>query len=204
MGRLLCASAAVVMCVALTPRPGAAQSAALGQAEMMPLTPPLPPATKLEAFTSSAGSVVTLGYDDLGSVTALAGEGRVAVDVREMRDARGTVVRGLVVDVTQSKDRKDRSFIDEDEVPELISGIDALLSVKANPTAFKRFEVTYRTRGDFEITAFNTNREEILYSVTAGRTLRAQIPGISLGDLQKMKAMFDSAAVKLSWLANAK
>jgi hypothetical protein len=148
--------------------------------------------------------VVTLGYDDLGTVASLTGEGRIAVDVREIRDTRGVVVRGLVVEVIERKDRRDRSFIDADEVPELISGLDALLSVKTNPTSFRKFEVTYRTRGEFEVTALNTNREDILYSVTAGRIRKAQVSGIPPGDLQKLKAMFESAAQKLAWLASAK
>ena len=204
MKRLPFASATVVLCVALTPRPAAAQSTAPGPPESMMATPPLAPATRLEAFAPSAGSVVTVGFDDLGSVATPSGDGRITVDVREVRDAAGTAVRGLVVDVTESKDRRDRSFIDADEVPALMSGIDALLSVTANPTPFGRFEVSYRTRGEFGMTAFNTNREEILYSVTAGRTLKAQITGLRLGDLQKIRAMFESAALKLSWLATAK
>lgn len=42
-----------------------------------------PPATKIGGFKPAAGSLVTLGYDDLGSV------GGVSVSVREMRDSRG-------------------------------------------------------------------------------------------------------------------
>src|SRR5208282_4154515 len=84
-----------------------------------------PPATKMEGFKPAAGSVLTLGYDELGKV------GGVSVDVREMRDAKGANVRGLLVDVTQNQYRQERSFVDADEIPELLKGFDALLDVKA-------------------------------------------------------------------------
>jgi hypothetical protein len=178
----------------------AAQSAASPPPEAMALSP----TTKLEAFTQSAGPTVTLGYDDLGAVTGFGGEARVAVDVREMRDAAGGIARGVVVEVTEGKDRKDHSFIDAEEIPDLLRAVDYLLSVKTNPTAFGKFEVTYRTRGELEITALNTSREAILYSVKAGRTVRAQASGITPVDLQKIRAMLDQASQKLAWLATAR
>ncbi|MDP9112443.1 MAG: hypothetical protein M3O20_02040, partial [Acidobacteriota bacterium] len=95
------------------------------------------PATKMEAFKPTAGSVLTLGYDELGRVSG------ISVDVREMRDSKGANARGLLVEITESQFRKERSFVDADEIPELIKGFDALLDVKDNPTQFKQFEVRY-------------------------------------------------------------
>jgi hypothetical protein len=112
-----------------------------------------PPATKLEAFRPDAGTVVTLGYDDLGRV------GGISVDVWEFRDARGAKVRGLVVEVTESEYRQERAFIDADEITELIKGVDALLQVGTNPTSFKNFEVRYTTRGELQLTDSTTLRE---------------------------------------------
>src|SRR5262245_65443573 len=80
-----------------------------------------PPATKLEGFKPSAGSLVTFGYDELG-------QGLVSVDVRELRDSKGLIVRGLVVEVIENQYRTERSFVDADEIPELLKGIDALLA----------------------------------------------------------------------------
>lgn len=161
-------------------------------------TAPPPPATKLEAFKPAAGSVLTLGYDDLGVV------GGISVDVREMRDAKGGGARGLLVEVTESQYRQERSFVDADEIAELLKGFDALLEVKENPTQFKSFEVRYTTRGELQLTAFNTPRGEILYAVQAGRTLKAQKVGLSAADMQKLKALFEAATQKLGALAPAK
>src|SRR6266480_2579366 len=60
--------------------------------------PSLPPATKLEGFRPAAGAVVTFAYNELGRVGGFLG---VSVDVREMRDAHGAAVRGLVVEVRE-------------------------------------------------------------------------------------------------------
>ena len=126
------------------------------------------PATKLEAFRPSAGSVTTFGYNDVGRV------GRVSVDARELRGSKGEAVRGIVVEITESEYREERSFIDQDEIAELLRGFDAILDVKSNPTRFPKFEVRYTTRGNFEITAYNNQAGRVAYAAKAGRTLTAQ------------------------------
>jgi|SRR5665213_736486 len=170
-----------------TPQLLAAQTAAGAPA---PPSAPLPPATKLEAFKPAAGSIVTLGYNDLGETSG------VAVDVRELRAVNGITVRGLLVDVTESQYSEERSFVDADEIPELLKGIDALLAVKVNPTTFDKFEVRYTTKGALELTAFNSGRE-IKYAIQAGRTLHAQ-RFLDEGDMQKFRALVVSAEGKLA------
>jgi hypothetical protein len=184
-------SMSLLGCVRAQDRPVAAQST------QAPANPP-PPATKLEGFKPAAGSVVTVGYDELGKV------GGISVDVREMRDSKGATVRGLLVDVTESEYRQERSFVDADEITELLKGFDALLEVKTNPTQFKNFEVRYTTRGELQLTAFNTDRGGVLYAVKAGRTLGAQRVGLSASDMQKLRSLFDAASQKLAALGSAK
>ena len=152
------------------------------------------PATKIEAFKPTAGSVVTLAYDELGGVRG------ITVDVRELRDrgSKGTVARGLLVEVTESQYRTERSFVDADEIPELLRGIDALLEVKANPTAFQNFEVRYTTKGELRVVAFNTDNE-IKYSVEAGRSLKAS-RHIDTDDMRKLREIFVAAQTKLASL----
>lgn len=139
-----------------------------------------------------------MGYDELGAV------GGVSVDVREMRDSKGAVVRGLVVEVVESQYRKERSFVDADEISELLKGIDALLEVKANPTTFKSFEVRYTTRGELQLTAFNTSNGSVLFAVQTGRVVRAQRVGLTEADLQKLRSFFEAASQKLNALAGSK
>ena len=166
---------------------GAAQAAPA----VAPVAVSAPPATKIEAFKPSAGSVVTLAYDELGGV------GGISVDVRELRDAssKSATVRGLLVEVIESQYRVERSFVDADEIPELLRGIDALLEVKNNPTSFQNFEVRYTTKGELRIVAFNS-RSDIKYSVDAGRTLKAS-RHINADDMRKLRGIFAAAQAKL-------
>lgn len=153
--------------------------------------PASPPATKLEAFKPNAGSVVTFAYDELGSVAG------ASVDVREIREVKGAVVRGAVVTVRESEYRRETAFIDADEIPELLRGIDALLAVQSNPTNFKNFEVRYNTRGDLRLTAFNSSGDKIRYAVEAGRVTKAQT-FVSADQVRELRTMFAAAQQKLA------
>jgi hypothetical protein len=180
----------LILGVATTTPTGAQTPAATAQQKAA--TVPPPPATKMEAFEPSAGSVMTLGYDDVGSIQG------IAVDAREMRDTKSTGVRGLLVEITESQYREERSFVDTDEIPELLKGFDALLSVQSNPTQFKNFEVRYKTKGGLQLTAFNMTNGTILYAVQVGRTLTAQRTGLSQANMQKVRDLFVAAAQKLN------
>lgn len=129
---------------------------------------PTTAATKLEAFKPSAGSLVTLAYDDLGDINF----GRVRVDVREVRDSKGSVVRGVLVRVSDSQFHQEEAFVDPDEIPELLRGIDAILRTRTNPTSFKSFELRYATRGELEVSAYNTDAY-VQYAIHAGRATKA-------------------------------
>ena len=172
---------------------GAAPGVGYAQAQMPPgtatVTTPVP-ATKLEAFRPAAGTVVTFGYNDLGTVNG------VAVDVRELRDTKGNDVRGVVAQVTQSEYRQEQAFVDADELPELLKGIDALLEVKANPTGYRNFEVRYTTKGELRITAFNSGGK-IKFAVEAGRITKAQ-SFMDEGDLRRLRAYFQAANDQLA------
>ena len=165
--------------------------AASAQAPTQPAvtSAPPPPATKIEAFKPAAGTVVTFGYNELGSVPG------ISVDAREIRDTKGNVARGVAVEVTQSEYRQERAFVDTDELPELLKGIDALLGVKTNPTTYQNFEVRYTTKGDLQVTAFNSGAR-IRYAVQAGRITKAQA-FVDEDALRKLRTMFETASQQL-------
>jgi hypothetical protein len=157
----------------------------------------LPPATKLEAFQPVAGQVTTLGYDQLGLITpGMMVPATLSVDVRQLQGAGGGVVRGVAVEVKTSVHTA-RSFVDEDEIPELINGIDALLSVKSNPTNFTNFEVKYRTKGDLVLAAFNATGDRIRFAVTAGRVF-TETRSIDESEMRKFRDWMETAQKKLS------
>jgi len=148
------------------------------------------PATKMEAFQPSAGSVITFGYDNLNRVMG------IEVDVREIKDSRGASARGLLVKVTQSEYSHESSFVDADEIPELIKGFDAILSVSENPTKFSKFEVRYRTKGGLQLTAFNSSENKINYAVQAGEISTSQT-FLNASQMDSLKASFQAAQDKL-------
>lgn len=167
-----------------------AHAQAVRAAAAPPSQPPTP-ATKLEAFKPAAGSVVTVGFNELGDV------GGVSVDAREIRDTKGALVRGMVVEVDESQYRSENAFIDTDELPELLSGLDALLAVKTNPTHFEQFEVRYQTKGALQITAFNSKSQGgVKYAVRTGRITTAQV-FLNEESLRKLRTIFQNASVLL-------
>jgi len=159
---------------------------------------PPPPATKLEAFEPSAGSLTTLGYDVLGEVGY---GGAISVEAREVRSAKGAIARGLLVRVRESEYSRDNAFIDADEIPELIKGIDAILATTANPTAFQNFETRYTTRGELEVTAYSSSRNaQIRFAIKAGRVTTSQVISLQAADITKFRAMIVAANEKLASL----
>lgn len=164
-----------------------------------PVQQPLPPATQLEGFKPSAGSVTTLGYDEVGRLgPGFSTSGLVLVEVRELRSATGQGTRGMTVQVTESQYRDEIAYVDADEMPDLLKGLDALLALKTNPTTFKSFEVRYTTRGNLELVAFNSSKGDILYGISAGRITRARKSAMNSGDLQKLRAFFQAAADRVA------
>ena len=166
------------------------------QAGSTQVAPPPPPATKLEAFTPKAGSLVTLGYDELGAIAKFAASGSVSVDVRELSADVGDAVRGLVVTVRESQYRNENAFVDAEEIDELLAAIDALMAIKTNPTTFVHFERSYSTKGELRLTAYNVT-EGIRYSVRTGRVLRASVSTLTTGDLLKLRTMIAAGQAKL-------
>ena len=152
------------------------------------------PVTKLEGFKSVAGTLVTLGYEEAGPPNVIG----ITVDMRQLRDSKNSVVKGLLVTITESANRNERAFVDADEIPELLKGIDALLAVKTNPTSFKNFEVRYTTQGALELTTFNSSNGEIKYAVQAGRITKALLVIDDAVDMEKLRALFVAAQTKLS------
>jgi len=173
---------------------GLAPAGVFGQGVASPSRPAAPPpATQLEAFHPDAGSVTTLGYTSIGRV------GGASVEVRELRGSRGKSARGLLVEVTESQYREERSFIDTDEVAELLKGIDVILDVKANPTKLTSFQVDYTTKGELEVSAFSSGRG-IQYGVRAGRALHATT-FLDEKDMRRFRELIVTANENLKALA---
>jgi hypothetical protein len=168
------------------------------------VSPTLPPATLMEGFRAPAGAVVTVGHEVVGEVA------EISVDARELRDSTGGRVRGVVVEVTEEKAANHQpaseqavsrqSYIDVDELPALLRGIDQLLTVTENPTQFRNFDMQYATKGDLEVTASSSRNRGIVYSVQVGRLAKGRREGLSAGELQQFRTFIEAASQKLATL----
>jgi hypothetical protein len=59
------------------------------------------PTTRLESFVPEAGSVLTMGSEELGTI----GRSRIFVEVRQVRDSKGNSASGVAVLVNESPTR---------------------------------------------------------------------------------------------------
>jgi hypothetical protein len=173
--------------------PAAAQSAAPPPQPLM-LQAPLPPATMMEGFQYPVGTLFTVGYDDLGDVAG------ISVEVREMRDARGGRVRGVVVEVTTGQSVREQSLVDADEIPDLLKGFDTMLEIRANPTQFRNFETRFATRGELILSANSTRNRGVLYAVEVGRLVKARRGGLTGGEMHQLRVLLEAASQKLATL----
>ena len=153
--------------------------------------------TKIEAFKPEAGSVVTLAYSEIGAV------GKIEAEAREHRDNKGDVVRGMLFRIREDEYKSGAAYVDEDELPELLNAIDALLEVTANPSKLAFFEQKYSTRGDLTITAFNSSDGSVSYVVRAGDVVKAQ-DFVEKPELQKLADVIKKGRDLLQEIGQAK
>jgi hypothetical protein len=158
------------------------------------VAPPLPPATQLEGFHAPIGAVVTVGHEVLGDVRG------ISVEVRELRDSTGGRARGLTIEINSDKARQ-WSYIDLDEVPQLLRGIDQLLPLTSNPTQFSNFEMHYATKGELEVTASSSANRGVVFSVEVGRLAKASKEGLTAGELQQLRTLIEAASQRIATMA---
>jgi hypothetical protein len=129
---------------------------------------PPPPPTRLEAMLYARGVVITKGYTDIGTLEANQdGQVRItAVDLIDMN--RGGGERGLAVTVRQIGEPAIEavSYIDFDEIDQLLAALDTLAKQQGPPTAMEHFDIEYRTKGDLEVA--NVERERVRYFQVRG------------------------------------
>lgn len=147
------------------------------------------PTTKIEAFSAKTGVVIIKGFSTVGRIS---GQGGVSVEAREFRDASSpsTGVYGIAIEVKESSrlERESRSFVDQDEIDSLVSGIDYISKISKSITIMKDFEAEYRTRGHFSITVFSDSRGGLSLAVASGRIGRTSAY-LKLSDLDQLKAL---------------
>ncbi|WP_146115989.1 hypothetical protein [Malikia granosa] len=156
------------------------------------------PATKLEAFSARTGIVLVKGYTEIGSVN---GMGQVSIDVREFRDASNpkSAQYGVSFEVKESGrlERKNTSYIDEDEIDSLIRGLDYIAKIDRGVTAFGNFEAHYKTKGDLSFVVFSGSSGEISLAVSSGRIGRTSAY-LKINDVERIRSILGEAKKLIS------
>jgi hypothetical protein len=152
--------------------------------------------TQLEAFGMQKGVVVFKGFSTLGAVSEM---GKISVDCLEITNvSTGIRQLGILIDVEESGrlERKDRSFIDYDEIDSLLKGIDYISKVTSKNTKLNNFEATYKTKGDFAVTLFSNSRGGTKVAVKSGY-IGSVTAFISTDKLVELRALIVQAKEKL-------
>jgi len=152
------------------------------------------PKTQLEAFGAETGAVIIKGYSEIGNVI---GEGKVEVDCREFTNAKsGTKSYGIVIRVVDAERGSSSSFVDADEIPSLLAGIDYISKIQPSVTKLKNFEATYTTKGDFAATVYNRDDGRLSAVIKSGN-FGSSKAFFQMPKLLEVRALILKAKVKL-------
>ena len=129
--------------------------------------------TKLETFTGNVGVVSIKGYVEVGSIGSLSNPVRVTAMI--VRDAKtGKETSGAVFEIAEPKSygmERARSYVDADELADLLSGLTYISQIDETATPMRFFEAQYSTRGGLRMVVFNNAEGRRQFSVHVGGTL---------------------------------
>ena len=113
------------------------------------VTPPAP-TTHLETVQRRTGTVLVRGFTDVAGLRS-DDNATVRVLAVELTDVRASEkVVGLAIEVRPAArgSRAVMSFVDENEIDDLIAGLDALTKVEHNTTSLTGYEAAFSHEGD--------------------------------------------------------
>lgn len=171
----------IVIGLGLVPASGAADVAEEG------------PPTRLEALLARSGAVVIRGSSRVGAVRGEPGS-LVAVASKEFTNASsGERAYGLTVEVRRADHREpDRlSYVDLDEIPALLGGLELMSKLEKSVTTLDQFEADYRTKGGLVVTVYNASGG-MKAAVSTG------VPGpaaaeLEFGEFQRFRQLLQTA-----------
>jgi len=124
--------------------------------------------------------------------------GEVTVETREFANATtGKKEYGVVIEVNEGGrlERKDRAYIDYDEIDALLKGIDYIVKVDKSVTTFDSFQADYRTKGEMTLSTFSSDgtvKAAVSTSRIGGADLIIEIAG-----LQRLRVLISESKVKI-------
>ncbi|MCJ2030924.1 hypothetical protein MKK50_16260 [Methylobacterium sp. J-043] len=169
-----------------------AASTAAAQSAQPPAQPPAPK-TKIEAFTGTTGTVMIKGYTNVGSLSGSAG-----VDVQAMtfRNPNGNETHtGLAINVKEAGNSygdSKRSFVDYDEIAELLDGIKYVAKSQKGITPLDFFESSYATKDNLQVVVWNSRTGDVSANISAGSTYSRASAFVSLAQLEEFARLIEA------------
>jgi hypothetical protein len=163
---------------------------------------PEKPKTKLEAFVAQDGVVVIRGFSKIGEIAGKFGSS-VIVESKEFTNAgSGKREHGITVQVKEAGrlERDHTSYVDFDEIPSLLKGLDYISKVDKSSTTLDQFQADYRTKGDLVVSTFNdSSGTKVSVAVSSGAIGRTTAY-FALADLERFRALVQTAYASLERL----
>lgn len=153
--------------------------------------------TELEKFSAKTGIVKIMGYTTAGKVLAgtKSWNNFISFQSRVLGTPnRPQTTKGILISVTDADGYTGRSFIDESEIDDLISGIEYISKATKGLTSLKNFEVDYSTLGNFEITVYNKTDGSLGVVVQSGsRSVRPSFESLAeiIEKIKEAKALLN-------------
>jgi hypothetical protein len=140
--------------------------------------------TKLEAFTGTIGVASIKGYVEVGTMK---GTSPVRVTAMIVRDAKsGKETAGAVFEVAEIKSYgtdTSRSYVDAEELADLLSGLTYISQADATVTPMRFFEAQYSTRGGLKLVVFNDAQGQRHFLVHVGGSIGGKDTRFRIEDL---------------------
>ena len=152
-------------------------------------------------FAAQSGVVIVRGFSRLGDVRGAYGS-TITVEIQEYRNAAtGDSEHGISVEVRESgrSERVHTSYVDFDELPALIEGLEYLGRVEKTATAQTDFQADYRTRDDLVVSAYSAENRGTRVAVSSG-ALEPVRAHLTFSDLVELRTLVQKAYAALEEL----
>lgn len=160
---------------------------------------PAKPKTKLEAFVAQDGAVIVRGFSKVGEVKGQYGSS-VVVESKEFTNAStGKKEHGITLEVREKSrlEREHTSYVDYDEIPSLLKGLEYIVKVDKSATPFENFQADYRTRGDLQISTYSTDAGTKVAAAVSSGTIGKTNAFLTLADLDSIRTLVETARASL-------
>jgi hypothetical protein len=146
------------------------------------------------------GAVIVRGFSKVGEVKGQFGTS-VLIESKEFTNAStGKKEHGITFEVKEGGrlERDHTSYVDYDEIPSLVKGLEYIAKVDKSATTFDNFQADYRTRGDLQFSVFSQDGGAKIGAAVSSGTIGKTQAFIALADLDSIRAVVETARTGLA------